>query len=74
MVEGKIMGLFSKGVDEPRYLMLDEEDLKCLLRGGVLECDNIKIALRDIGFDRMNKALELAIDGINIGKGHTRKG
>jgi len=72
------MGLFSKADDEqvqyPRHLTLDEEDFKCLVRGGVLHCGDIKIALKDIGFDQMNKALELAMDGINTYKDHTRKG
>ena len=53
--------------------MLDEEDFKCLVRGGVLHIGNMKIALKDIGFDQMNKALELAMDGINIHKDHIKQ-
>ena len=57
-----------------RYLMLDEEDFRCLVRGGVVEWDNIKIALRDIGFSTMYKSLEDALDGVDIGKNHKRRG
>ena len=71
------MGIFSKSQEDllgiDRYIMLDEEDFKCLVRGGVLHIGNMKIALKDIGFDQMNKALELAMDGINIHKDHIKQ-
>jgi len=59
---------------EPKqHIMLDEEDFKCLVRGGVLQIGNINLLLRDIGFEEMNKALELAMDGINTYKGHIKQ-
>lgn len=57
-----------------RYLLLDEKDFECLVRGGVVHWDNIHIALKDIGFDRMNHAIEKSIEGINIGRDHNREG
>ena len=55
------------------HIMLDEEDFKCLVRGGVLKVGDLNLALRDIGFEEMNKALELAMDGINIHKDHIKQ-
>lgn len=67
------MGLFS---NEPRQMniVLDEEDFKCLVRGGVLKVnDHLKLVLQDIGFDRMNAAIESAQDGIGIGQPRNRE-
>lgn len=48
----------------PSYLMLDEEDFKCLVRGGVLKVGNeLNIALRDIGFEQMLNAIDKATLG-----------
>lgn len=60
--------------EQERYLMLDEEDFKCLVRGGVLQWGNIKLALKDIGFDRMHMAVMSAEAGIDLGIPHNRKG
>jgi hypothetical protein len=72
------MGLFTgaKGtvpVQPLSYLMLDEKDFSCLVRGGVLHVGNLRIALKDIGFDQMNKALDSAIDGIEHYKDHIKQ-
>ncbi len=53
--------------------MLDEQDFSCLVRGGVLHVGNLRIALKDIGFDQMNKALDSAIDGIEHYKDHIKQ-
>ncbi len=72
------MGLFSKADDEQaepeRYLMLDGEDFACLVRGGVLHCGTIKLALRDIGFSEMRNEIDHAELGKDTYKDHTRKG
>lgn len=67
------MGLFS---NEPREMniMLDEEDFKCLVRGGVLKVNaHLKLALKDIGFDRMDSAIDSAPDGIELYKARDRE-
>lgn len=55
-------------------IMLDEEDFKCLVRGGVISINKggVKIALSDIGFDRMDIAIALAVEGVDIGKNHEK--
>ncbi len=56
-------------IDKPCYVPLDEEDLVCLLGGGVLtvarerNCHLTKICLKDIGYDRMSFALVKAVNG-----------
>jgi hypothetical protein len=52
-------------------IMLDEEDFKCLVRGGII-CikGGVKIALKDIGFDKMDEAITLADKGVDIYKDH----
>ncbi len=78
------MGIFTKAENEQviatvsnnpvsPYLMLDEKDFACLVRGGVLHVGNLRIALRDIGFDQMNHAIEKAQDGIEIYKDHVKE-
>jgi hypothetical protein len=53
----------------PQYLMLDEEDFKCLVRGGVLKVGNeLNIALRDIGFCQMDEAIDSASRGVDTYK------
>lgn len=36
-----------------KYVMLDEEDFEKLTKGEVIQKDDIKIALQDIGYDNM---------------------
>jgi len=67
------MGLFNTEERE-RYLMLDSEDFACLVRGGVLHCGNIKLALRDIGFSQMRNEIDHAELGEDTYKDHIRKG
>ncbi len=52
--------------------MLDEHDFTCLVRGGVLHVGELRIALRDIGFDQMDQCIDVARDGINIYKDHVK--
>jgi len=47
-----------------------EERFKCLVRGGVVHSGKIRIALSDIGFDRIYQALESAERGIDTYKDH----
>lgn len=60
------------------YISLDEEDFRCLVRGGILQITDIKdnsrvmITLKDIGFHRMDKAIEDADKGIDIYKHRER--
>lgn len=63
--------MFGKKKDQ--YIKLDEKDLQCLVRGGVLHCGDIHIILSDIGFDQMTKAIDLAMDGIHIHKDHIKQ-
>jgi hypothetical protein len=58
---------------EKIFISLDEEDFKCLVRGGVLTIkDEVIIILKDIGFFEMDKALDSAMDGKDIGKDRNR--
>ena len=59
--------------EENKGIMLDEECFKCLVRGGVVHSGKIRIALSDIGFDRMEHALDSAQRGIDIYKDHNRE-
>ena len=59
--------------DESKGIMLDEECFKCLVRGGVVHSGNIRIALSDIGFHRMYKAIESAESGNDIMKDHRKE-
>ena len=56
--------------EESKFIMLDEECFKCLVRGGVVHSGKIRIALSDIGFDRMDDAITSADKGINLYKDH----
>jgi len=51
-------------------VMLDYEDFKCLVRGGILTIKNLNldIALRDIGFHMMDEAITLADNKVDIYK------
>ena len=52
-------------------IMLDYEDFKCLVRGGIICISGgVKIALQDIGFDKMDEAITLADQGVDIYKDH----
>jgi hypothetical protein len=53
-------------------IRLDEEDFKCLVRGGVLKIGDIHIILSDIGFDCMDYAISMAHDGIDTYKDHIK--
>lgn len=54
-------------------ISLDEEDFKCLVRGGVLHInDEIKISLKDIGFFNMQEAIDSAVEGNDIYKNRNR--
>lgn len=46
--------------EDSKGIMLDEECFRCLIRGGVVHSGKIRIALSDIGFDRMYDAIESA--------------
>ncbi len=56
-----------------KHIMLDYEDFKCLVRGGILTVGDVKIALKDIGFDKMDEAITLADNKVDIYKGHTKE-
>ena len=47
------------------HIMLDEKDFACLVRGGVIHFKNLRIALSDIGFEQMFKAIFEATDPKN---------
>lgn len=54
-------------------IMLNYEDFKCLVRGGILTINNEQIiALQDVGFDKMYEAIESAEQGIDTYKGHEK--
>lgn len=54
-----------------RYLMLKEEDFRCLVRGGVITTkEGQQIALQDMGFNDMYDAIESAEKGIETYVGH----
>ncbi len=58
---------------EKKYISLDEEDFKCLVRGGILTIENdFIISLKDIGFIKMQEALDSAMDGNDIYKERNR--
>ncbi len=55
------------------YISLDEEDFKCLVRGGVIKFDDrVSICLKDIGFDKMDEAITLADNGVDTYKDHVK--
>jgi hypothetical protein len=67
------MSLFSQ---EQRVMniMLDEEDFKCLIRGGVLTVNSyLKLALEDFGFYNMDNAMRSVRAGNDIGKPRDRE-
>ena len=56
--------------EDNKAILLDEECFKCLARGGVIHSGKIRIALSDIGFDRMEIAIRSALQGHEIYKDH----
>ena len=56
--------------EDSKAIMLDEESFKCLVRGGVVHSGKIRIALSDIGFDRMYHAIKSAELKIDTYKDH----
>ena len=48
---------------EPRRLMLTEDDFRSIVKGGIVRRDGVVVALSDIGWDVMNKAIRDAHDG-----------
>lgn len=58
--------------EDTKGIMLDEECFKCLVRGGVVHSGKIRIALSDIGFDRMYHAMKAAELDIDIHKDHIK--
>ena len=54
--------------------MLNEEDFRCLVRGGMI-CINggMKIALQDIGYPTMYDAIANAQVGFDVGKNHEKE-
>lgn len=58
--------------DPIQYLMLDEKDFNCLVRGGVLHAGNLRIALRDIGFEQMDMAIDAASRGCDTYRDHVK--
>lgn len=63
------------------FISLDEEDFRCIVRGGVLTIkvkndvyggSSIKIILKDIGFRRMCEAVEYATQGVDFRKDHEK--
>ena len=63
--------MFNKKKEEITIL-LDHEDFKCLVRGGILTAGIVRLALQDIGFDYMDEALSLAEQKIDIYKDRTK--
>lgn len=56
------------------YISLDTEDFKCLVRGGVIKYDDrISICLKDIGFEQMFNAIDLATEGKDTYKDHIKE-
>ena len=49
--------------EDSKGIMLDEECFKCLVRGGVVHSGKIRIALSDIGYERMLNAIDSAMQG-----------
>lgn len=49
--------------EESKGIMLDEEAFKCLVSGGVVLSGQIRIALSDIGYQRMLNAIDEAMNG-----------
>ena len=78
------MSLFSKADDEQpdiepsqpifNYLKLVEKDFKCLVRGGVLHVEKLRIILSDIGYAQMLNAIDSATQGHDIYKDHHKEG
>ncbi len=67
------MGLFTTE-QRQMSIMLTEDDFKCLVRGGVLTVSpHLKLALQDMGFDRMHGAIESAEQGVDIQKPRDRE-
>jgi hypothetical protein len=66
--------MFKKKVPEQplEFIMLDQEDFTCLVRGGVLHVGNLRIALKDIGFHVMDEAITKADNGIDHYKDHVK--
>ena len=56
--------------EDSKGIMLDEECFKCLVRGGVVYSGKIRIALSDIGYERMLNAIDSATHGNDIYKDH----
>lgn len=54
-------------------IILDEQDFKCLVRGGILYVGTQQIALQDVGFDRMEFAIQLARMGEDTGTDHIKE-
>ena len=55
-------------------IMLTEEDFICLVRGGILRVnEHLNLALQDIGFDRIHKAIKSAELGVDIRKSRDRR-
>lgn len=76
------MGIFSKAkesdpntvpVQPLNYLMLDDKDFRCLVRGGVIHFGNLRIALKDIGWEEMSRGIALAVAGHEIYKDHIKE-
>ncbi len=77
------MGIFSVTDDEPlsytgsvntlHNIMLDEKDFSCLVRGGIIHMGNLRIVLKDIGFDIMEQSLDSALAGKDIYKDHVKE-
>ena len=47
---------------QPRRLMLTGKEFDILVKGGEVERDGVTVALADIGFDRMDAAIDSARD------------
>lgn len=55
------------------YISLDDEDFRCLVRGGVIKIgDRVSICLKDIGFDKMDEAIDMATRGLDTYKDHIK--
>lgn len=60
-------------MNENINISLDEEDFKCLVRGGILHIgETIKVSLKDIGFFQMEAAIDFAAEGNDIYKDRKR--
>lgn len=59
--------------EDSKGILLDEKCFRCLVRGGVVHSGKIRIALSDIGYERMLDAIDAATKGDDLYKDHHKK-